>query len=79
METRLPCKAFETQFMWLRVYFFPGIFGSVPGELYRFGPVPGARNCWNLHLITDIIHDCCNPMTLLVHLKQVKKEIIILI
>ena len=72
METRLrvPCKAWETQFMWLRVC-YSGILGSVPGEHYRFWPVSGARNCVNLHLFIDFIHYCCNHMIPFVHLKKV--------
>ena len=31
METRHPCKTWETQFMWRRVYFFRN-FESAPGE-----------------------------------------------
>ena len=34
------------------------------------GVVLGARNCVNLHLLIDIIHDCCNHTRPLVHLKQ---------
>ena len=54
--------------------FFSGIFGSVPGEHYRFWPVPGATNCVNLHFFIDIIHDCCYHMIPLVHLKQVNTK-----
>ena len=43
----------ETQFMWLE-YIFNGNFGSVPGELYRFWPVLGARNYVNLHLLYKV-------------------------
>ena len=28
-----------------------------PGDRFRFCPVPGARNCVNLHLVIDIIHN----------------------
>ena len=70
METRLPCKVSETQLMWLGVYYFE-MFGSVPGEHYRFWHVPGARNCVYLHLFIDIINDCCSPIIPLVHLKQI--------
>ena len=43
---------------------------------YRFWPVLVARNCVNLHLFIDIIHDCCNHMIPLVHLKQVYTNIL---
>ena len=29
-------------------YIYSGIFGTVPGERYRYWPVPGARNCDHL-------------------------------
>ena len=76
METPLPCKAWETQFM-RPEYVFSGNFGFVPGQRFRFCPVPGARNCVNLHLLIDFIHNCCNQMTPLVHLKQVNTKILI--
>ena len=52
METPLPCKALR-KFMRLRVCFSPEILG----ERFRFCPVPGAKNCVNLHslLILSII------------------------
>ena len=77
METRLPCKSWETQLMWLRIY-FPEIFGTVPSERYRSWPVPGPRNCVYLHLFIGNSYDCCNHMRPLVHLKQVntKKNLI---
>ena len=53
---------------------FPGNFRSVPGERVRFCPVPGARNCVNLHLFIDFIHYCCNHKAPLVHLKQVNTK-----
>ena len=49
---------------------FPRMFGYIPGKRNWFWPVPGARNCVNVHLFIDIIHDCCNHMRTLVHLKQ---------
>ena len=58
METPLPWKALR-KFMRLRVCFFQEILG----ERFRFCPVPGARNCVNLHLFIDIIHNCCSQMT----------------
>ena len=70
METRLPCKISETQFMWLGVYYFRN-FWAVPDEHYRFWPVPVARNYVYLHLLIDIIHDCCSHMIPLVPLKQI--------
>ena len=73
VETRLPCKVSETQFMWLGVYCFRN-FGFVPGEHYRFWHVPGVRNCVILRLFIDFIHYCCNQMTSLVHLKQVNTK-----
>ena len=50
---------------------FFGIFVSVPGKRYRFWPVPGPRNCVDLHSFTNIIHVCCNHVTPSVYLKQV--------
>ena len=47
----------------------------VPGERFRFCPVPGARNWVNFHLFVDIIHDCCSHMSSLVHLKRVNTKI----
>ena len=71
-----PCKVWKHNSCGWQ-YIFSGIFGSVPGERYRFWPAPGARNCFNLHLFIDIIHDCCNHMTPLVHLKQLNTNILI--
>ena len=51
-------------------YIIFGNFRSVPGERFQFCSVPGARNCIKFHLFIDIIHDCCNHMTPLVHFKH---------
>ena len=74
METSLPCKVSETQFMWLGVCNFRN-FWVCPGEHYRFWPVPGARN---LHLFIDIIHDCCSHMIPLVHLKKINSKTVLI-
>ena len=57
--------------------FFSGKFGSVSGERFRFCPLQGVRDCVNLHLFIDFIHDCCNHTTPLFHLQQVNTKILI--
>ena len=75
MKTRLLCKVREIYLSCgIYDYIFSGILGSVLGEHYRFWPVPGSRNCINLHLFIDINNDCCNHMIPLVHLKQVNTK-----
>ena len=54
--------------------FFSENFGFITGERIRFCPVPGARNCVNLHLIIHIIHDCCNNTTPFIYLNQVNTK-----
>ena len=53
---------------------YSGNIRSVPGERVRFCPVPGARNCVNLHLFIDFIHYYCNHMAPFVHLKRVNTK-----
>ena len=68
METRLPCKSWETIHVAKNI--FSEIFLTVPCEHYQFWPVPGPRNCVNLHLFIGITYDSCNHMRPLVNLKR---------
>ena len=73
METRLPCKVSETQFMWLGVYYFRK-FVSVPVYNITGFDLSRVLNCVNLHLFIDSIHDCCIHMIPLVHFKQINTK-----
>ena len=70
METHLPCKTWETQFMWLRAsIFFPEFLGLSRVNVTGFG-LPRVSEIANI----GIIYDSCNHMRPLAQLKQVNAK-----